>query len=130
VQTYESSEDYLEAILILSKRQRGAPIHSVDIASELNYTRPSVSIALKKLREGGYISIDDDSHITLTRRGRKIAESMYERHILISDWLVTLGVDRKTAANDACRMEHVLSERSFAALKKHIEEWKRDVHSR
>jgi len=120
----ESSEDYLETILVLSECGRGAPIHSIDIAAALSYSKPSVSVALKKLRASGHINVDADSHITLTKIGRKIAESMYERHILISDWLVSLGVDRKNAANDACRMEHVLSEQSFAALKKHIEEWK------
>ena len=116
----ESSENYLETILVLSKRGRGRPIHSSDVAEALSYARPSVSVALKKLREGGHIVVDADSHIILTKSGREIAESMYERHTLISDWLVSLGVDRKNAANDACRMEHVLSEQSFAALKKHV----------
>jgi Mn-dependent DtxR family transcriptional regulator len=116
----ESSENYLETILVLSKRGRGRPIHSSDVAEALSYARPSVSVALKKLRASGHLTVDADSHIILTKSGREIAESMYERHTLISDWLVSLGVDRKNAANDACRMEHVLSEQSFAALKKHV----------
>ena len=116
----ESSENYLETILVLSKRGRGHPIHSSDVAAELSYARPSVCVALKKLRTSGHITVDADSHIILTKSGREIAESMYERHTLISDWLVSLGVDRKNAANDACRMEHVLSEQTFTALKKHI----------
>jgi len=126
LKTRESSENYLETILILSAG--GHPTRSVDIANELDYTKPSVCIAMKKLRAGGYIDTDADGHITLTESGRKIAESMYERHTLISDWLIFLGVDKQTAVNDACRMEHVMSEQSFAALKKHVEEWKNDVY--
>jgi len=126
LKTQESSENYLETILILGAG--GRPIRSVDIANELDYTKPSVSVAMKKLRSGGYIDTDADGHITLTESGRAIAESMYERHTLISDWLIFLGVDKQTAVNDACRMEHVMSEQSFAALKKHIEEWKHDVY--
>jgi Mn-dependent DtxR family transcriptional regulator len=122
----ESSENYLEAILVLS--DGGRPIRAVDIANELDFAKPSVSIAMKKLRSGGYIDTDADGHITLTDAGRKTAESVYERHTLIADWLIFLGVDRKTAVNDACRMEHVMSEQSFAALKKHIENWKQDVY--
>ena len=117
---HESSENYLETILVLSKRGRGHPIHSSDVAEALSYARPSVSVALKKLRANGYITVDADSHIILTKNGRELAESIYERHTLISDWLVSLGVDRKNAVNDACRMEHVLSEQSFSALKKHV----------
>jgi len=122
----ESSENYLEAILVLG--DGGRPIRAVDIANELDFAKPSVSVALKKLRSGGLIDIDADGHITLTDAGRKTAESVYEKHTLIADWLIFLGVDRKTAVNDACRMEHVMSEQSFAALKKHIENWKHDVY--
>ena len=118
----ESAENYLETILILS--QSGKHVRSVDIANELEFTKPSVSVAMKNLRASGHISVDEDGHITLTESGQKIAESMYERHTLISDWLIYMGVDKKTAVNDACKIEHALSEQSFAAIRKHIEEWR------
>jgi Mn-dependent DtxR family transcriptional regulator len=116
----ESCETYLETILVLC-RKLGA-VHAIDIAHELGFSKPSVSIALKKLSGEGFIEVDSDRHITLTESGRKIAESMYERHLLISDWLISLGVDAQVAAADACRMEHVLSAESFAAIKRHIGE--------
>ncbi|MCL1865036.1 MAG: metal-dependent transcriptional regulator [Spirochaetes bacterium] len=122
----ESAENYLETILILS--QNGNRVRSIDISNELDYTKPSVSIAMKKLRLDGYIKTDTDGFITLTERGREIAESMYERHILISDWLIFLGVDRQTAVKDACKMEHGMSEQSFLAIKEHIKEWKRGIY--
>ena len=125
MKTHESTETYLETILILS--QNGGQVRSIDIANELEYSRPSVSVAMKNLREKGYITVDANSHIKLTDNGRSIAESMYERHLLISDWLIYLGVDKKTAVNDACRIEHSMSEQSFAAIKNHIEEWKRGI---
>jgi len=114
-----SAENYLESILILS--QHGNNVRSVDIAAELNYAKASVSIAMKKLRLGGYIEVDASGYITLTENGRNIAESIHERHSLIYNWLVRLGVDKETALDDACRMEHVISEESFLALKQHIE---------
>jgi len=116
----ESAENYLETICILSRK--GSSVRSVDIANELEYTKPSVSVAMKNLRAAGHITIDDDGYISLTRSGQKIAETMYERHVLLSDWLIALGVDRETAVNDACRIEHVISEQSFAAIKKLIED--------
>lgn len=115
----ESSENYLETILVLSKQE--GRVRSVDIANELDFTRPSVSIAMKKLREKGYIVVDSDGYIKLTESGHEIAESMYERHMLISDWLISMGVDDKTAMDDACRIEHVISEQSFLAIKKKIQ---------
>ena len=118
----ESTENYLETIYVLG--QGSAPVRSIDIVNQLEYTRASVSIAMKNLRENGYINVDAEGFIELTDTGREIAESMYERHMFISDWLISLGVDRKTAVNDACRMEHSMSEESFAAIKKHIEESK------
>ena len=121
----ESLENYLETILMLGFGEE--PVRSVDIANELGYSRPSVSIAMKKLRTDGYITMDGIGHITLTSSGRTIAENMYERHMLLSDWLVFLGVDRETAVNDACKMEHSISEQSFIALQKHIEEWKHSI---
>jgi Mn-dependent DtxR family transcriptional regulator len=98
--------------------------------NELDYSKPSVSIAMKNLREKGYIIMDSNGYITLTEIGREIAESIYERHMLISDWLIFLGVDKNTAVSDACKMEHTMSEKSFSAIKRHIENWKRDVYSK
>ncbi len=111
----ESAENYLETILILSKKSGG--VRAVDIASEMDFTKPSVSVAMKKLREKGLITVDDDGHILLTDRGTAIAESVYERHVLLSDWLESIGVDRAVALEDACKLEHVLSPESFAAIK-------------
>ena len=120
---YESAENYLEMIFMLGKN--GDPVHSVDIANELKYSKPSVSVAMKNLRESGYILVDSEGHIRLTDSGLEIAQSMYERHTLISDWLISLGVDRETAVNDACKIEHGMSEQSFKAVRKHIGEWKK-----
>lgn len=115
---YESAENYLETIYILTKRN--GSVRSIDIAAELDYTKPSVSVAMKNLRENGYIEVDSDGFITLTEQGREIAARMYERHTLLSKWLVHLGVDESVAVEDACRIEHVLSRESFEAIKKHI----------
>lgn len=112
----ESAENYLETILILS--QRNPAVRSIDIAGELEYTKPSVSVAMKNLRENGYIEMDAGGLITLTEAGRKIAESMYERHTLLSEWLTSLGVDPENAQEDACRIEHVISRESFEAIKR------------
>lgn len=114
----ESSENYLETILILSKRQ--PVVRSVDIAAELDFKKPSVSVAMKKLRENDCIKVSPEGYITLTDAGRKIAERIYERHELLSSWLVRLGVSPDTAVNDACRIEHVISAESFEAIKRHI----------
>ena len=114
----ESSENYLETILLLSRP--GNKVRAVDIAGAMDFTRPSVSIAMKKLRENSLIEVDSDGYITLTDNGRKIAESMYERHMLISNLLISLGVDDKTAMEDACRIEHVISEQSFLAIKEYM----------
>ena len=123
----ESAENYLETIYILSRD--GRPVRSVDIAGELEYSKPSVSVAMKNLRLSGHIAVDADGFIALTEPGREIAEKMYERHVLISDWLIFMGVDPKVAVHDACKMEHVMSEQSFLAIKRHVENWKRDVYS-
>lgn len=114
----ESAENYLETILILQKRN--GSVRSIDIVNELDYTKPSVSIAMKNLRENGYIEMDSGGFITLLESGRKIAEKMYERHTFISDWLISLGVNPAVAVDDACRMEHVISEESFTAIKNHV----------
>ena len=115
----ESAENYLETILIL--KQRNGAVRSIDIANELDFSKPSVSVAMKNLRENGYIHMDADGYITLTEKGREIAEMIYERHTLISSWLVTLGVEKKTAIEDACRIEHVISEESFRRLQASVE---------
>ena len=122
---HESVENYLETILVLSFK--GKHIRSIDIVNELEYSKPSVSVAMKNLRANGYILMDDDGYITLTKKGKKIAEKMYERHVAISDWLIFLGVDKKTAVQDACKMEHVMSEKSFLAIKNHIENRKSET---
>lgn len=114
----ESAENYLETILILSKRQPA--VRSVDIANELGFKKPSVSVAMKNLRENQHISVDDSGFITLTPSGREIAEMIYERHLLFSNWLMRLGVNKQTALEDACKIEHVLSKESFEAIKRHI----------
>lgn len=115
---YESAEDYLEAILSLQERH--GMVRSIDIANELHFSKPSVSVAMKNLRQNGYVQMDDQGHITLTPSGQAIADTMYERHTLLSNWLIYLGVDPRTAAEDACRMEHTLSAESFDAIKRHI----------
>ena len=114
----ESAENYLETILILSERK--GMVRSIDVVNELEVTKPSVSVAMKNLRENGYITMGADGAIHLTDKGRVIAETMYERHTLISDWLVQLGVDPQTAVRDACRIEHVISAESFDAIKRHV----------
>lgn len=116
----ESAEMYLETILVLS--QKKPEVRSVDVASELGYKKSSVSVAMKNLRENGYISIDNNGFIKLTDEGRKIAETIYERHTFISKWLMHLGVDETIATEDACKMEHVISPESFEALKKYVGE--------
>ena len=115
----ESAENYLETILMLSLKM--PRVRSIDIAGELGYSKPSVSVAMKNLRENGYISLGAGGSIMLTDSGREIAETMYERHTLLSGWLITLGVDEKTAVEDACRIEHVVSAESFGAIKSFIE---------
>ena len=114
----ESSENYLEAILMLSKKL--PVVRSVDIANELGFKKSSVSIAMKKLRQENHITVTDAGFIYLTDSGKEIANMIYERHELLTDWLTRLGVDPKIAAEDACRMEHVISKESFDAIKKHI----------
>lgn len=114
----ESSENYLETILILS--QKLPVVRSVDIANELGFKKSSVSIAMKNLREKNHITVTDAGFIYLTDEGRQIAEMIYERHQLLSQCLVRLGVDEEVAVEDACRIEHVISAESFAALKKYI----------
>ncbi len=117
---YESAEDYLERILMLSQEQEH--VRSVDIARSLNFSKPSVSIAMKKLLENGYIDIDINSYITLTEKGLKIANDVFERHRLLTSILVKLGVEFNIAKVDACKIEHDLSKESFLAIKKFYED--------
>ena len=111
----ESAENYLETILILSKRL--PVVRAVDIANELDFKKSSVSVAMKNLRENNYITVTDAGYIYLTDSGREIAEMIYERHELISGWLISLGVPSEIALEDACKMEHVISKESFEAIK-------------
>ena len=113
----ESAENYLETILILS--QTKGEVRSIDIVNELCFTKPSVSVAMKNLRENGYIEMDKNGYIHLLPPGRAIAEKMYERHTLLTDMLISIGVSPETAAEDACRIEHVISQESFDAIKKY-----------
>lgn len=114
----ESAENYLETILILSKVK--PVVRSVDIAEELGFKKSSVSVAMKNLREKNHISVTKEGFIYLTDTGLEIAEMIYERHELLSTWLMRLGVDKEIATEDACRIEHVISKESFEAIKRHI----------
>lgn len=111
----QSLEDYLEAILML-KNEKGS-VRSIDIAHTLNFSKPSVSVAMKSLREKGYITVDDLGHISLTEKGFSIADMVYERHEILTKWLIHIGVDEETAKEDSCKIEHDLSEQTFDKLK-------------
>lgn len=115
MQIHESSEDYLESILMLKERK--GFVRSIDIANELDYTKASVSIAMKKLRENGYIAVDGEGNLTLLEPGREIAERIYSRHRLLTHFFMQLGVDEKTAAEDACKAEHILSEQTLEKIR-------------
>lgn len=119
----QSAENYLETILVLSGRH--GSVRSIDIANELGYSKPSVSIAMKNLRENGYIDVLSDGSIILLEPGRIIAEKLYNRHKILTGCLVSLGVPVEIATEDACKIEHILSEESFQAIKKHIENMKK-----
>ena len=116
----ESSEDYLEAMLMM--KERHGYIRSIDIANELNVTKPSVSYATKRLRQNGYITMDQDGLITLTDAGMAVASRVYERHKTLSAFFMYLGVDEETAREDACKVEHDLSQTTYEAMKRHAEE--------
>lgn len=121
---HESAEDYLEKILMLQEKK--GSVRSIDIAVAMGFSKPSVSVAMKNLRMNGYIEMDPDGSITLLDKGREIAEKIYERHTLLSDWLTILGVSPEVAVEDACRIEHVISDESFRAIKAHAEKYKQD----
>ncbi len=118
MQIHQSSEDYLECILKLSKE---LPVdRSIDIANEMNYSKPSISVAMKNLRLNGYINVDNSGFITLTESGMEIASNIYDRHLILRKWLEFLGIDPKIAEQDACKIEHTLSKETYTALRKHI----------
>ena len=114
----ESKENYLEIIYILSKKLD--KVKAIDIAKYLNFSRASVSVALKTLKEEKYISVDKDLSISLTPQGRAFALGVYEKHEILSAWLISIGVSQETALEDACKIEHIISEESFNAIKKHL----------
>ena len=114
----ESAENYLETILMLGSKL--PVVRSVDVATEMGFKKSSVSVAMKNLREKEHIVVSKEGYISLTESGKAIAEMIFERHELLTSWLIRLGVDQEIAAEDACRMEHVLSKESFQAIKKHV----------
>ena len=114
----ESGEMYLETILILSRK--GGHVRSIDVCEEMGFSKPSVSRAVGLLKTGGYIEVDKDGHITLTEVGEELATKIYERHNILTKFLVSIGVDENTAASDACKMEHVMSDVTLEAIKKQL----------
>lgn len=120
----ESGEMYLETIYVLSKEM--SAVRSIDVGEYMGFSKPSVSRAVGLLKENGYITVDDGGHLHLTDSGREIAEKIYERHTLLSALLIRLGVDEKTAAEDACKIEHDISDETFAAIKRHIRSHKEE----
>ena len=120
MQLQESGEMYLETILILS--QKLDTVRSIDVVEYMNFSKPSVSRAVGLLKNGGFINVDEHGFITLTDVGRDVAEKIYERHTVLTRLLVSIGVDEETAANDACRVEHVISDKTFNAIKAHTTE--------
>ena len=115
----QSAENYIETIFMLS--QKNSSVRSIDIANELGFSKPSVSIAMKNLRENGYIDVMGDGTITLLPPGKEIAEGLYMRHTILTECLTLLGVSKETASEDACKIEHILSEESFNAIKTHLD---------
>ena len=119
---HQSAENYLETIYVLTKRN--GSVRSIDIANELGFSKPSVSVAMKSLRENGYIDVSGDGRIILLESGIKIAEKLYERHTVLTNALIALGVSIETASEDACKIEHIISEETFDAIKKHYDDYK------
>ena len=115
----KSAENYLETILML--QLANGSVRSIDVANELNFSKPSVSVAMKRLRESGYIVVDEDGHITLTESGDEIARAMYERHTIISKLLMHMGVSEEIAVEDACKIEHEISDEAFAKMREYCE---------
>ena len=119
---YESGQMYLETIYVLSKEKNF--VRSIDVGEHMGYSKPSVSRAVSTLKKEGYITVEDDGSLKLTDKGLEVAETMYERHTILTQILMELGVDEETAAEDACRMEHVISDATFAAIKSHLEKYR------
>ena len=115
---HESGEDYLEAILMIKKRSGN--VRSIDVARELSFSKPSVSVAMKNLKTSNYITVYENGFINLTEAGQAIADKIYERHTFLTNWLTSMGVDPEVAAEDACKMEHAISSESFSAIKKFV----------
>lgn len=127
---HESGEMYLETILILSKKNPSDGIRSVDVGSYMGYSKPSVSRAVGLLKKQEYITVDKDGYIKLTEAGRNVAEKIYDRHTTLTELLVCLGVERQTAAIDACKMEHAIGDESFAAIKAHVQRHRSDCRGK
>ena len=119
VKLMESGQMYLETIYVLAKEKPA--VHSIDVSEHMGYSKPSVSRAIGILKSGGYVEMAEDGSLTLTESGLSAAEKIYERHTILTEFLTRLGVDRETAAEDACKMEHVISDESLAALKRFVE---------
>lgn len=117
----QSAENYLETIYMLS--QKNGSVRSIDIANELGFSKPSVSVAMKNLRENGFIDVMGDGSIVLLDPGKEIAERLYSRHTILTEALISLGVSRETASEDACKIEHILSEESFNSIKNHLDKF-------
>ena len=120
---YESGQMYLETIYVLSQQQNF--VRAIDVSEHMGYSKPSVSRAVSTLKKEGYITVDENGGLKLTEKGLEVAEAMYERHTILTRILMELGVDEETAAEDACRMEHVISDATFAAVKAHLEKYKK-----
>ncbi len=119
MQVGETIENYLETILILMEKEE--PVRSVDVAQAMDFSKPTISVMMRQLKEKGLVEISRAGHISLTSKGRSIAESVYERHIYLTDLLIKLGVDKETAAADACKVEHVISEETFSRIRDYCE---------
>ncbi|MGP1612657.1 MAG: metal-dependent transcriptional regulator [Catonella sp.] len=118
MEIHESAEDYLETILVLTEKIGN--VRSVDISNEMGFKKSSVSVAMKNLRSTGHIVVDENGYIKLTPAGKEVADMIYERHKFFSTWLISLGVNKETALEDACRIEHVISKESFSAMKEFL----------
>ncbi|MBR3147558.1 MAG: metal-dependent transcriptional regulator [Eubacterium sp.] len=116
----ESLEDYLEKILMISEEK--PVVRSVDLANEMGFSKPSVSVAVKNMKAKGYVTVSEEGYITLTEDGRKLADRVYDRHKFFRGWLTSLGVDEETANEDACRIEHVITEETFDAIRRTVED--------
>ena len=125
MKTYASGEDYLEAVLVLQKKK--VMVRSVDLARHMGFSKPSISHAVGVLKNGGFLTVDEDGYFHLTEDGREVAEKIYERHQFFTEQLVAVGVDRETAERDACRIEHAISEEAFQKLKASVEKQSNDT---